>query len=409
MRYVGLFFLLLLSISGRSSFEPMVLDTHYIHQEVNKYLPFKNPYSFNNFFFVDLIQVSDSISYYLPSGSLHLFELKISDSIEVTPIRISPYNGHNFGACRFWYDSTLYNFGGYGLFDFTDKLIKFDWVRKEWFEEQEIKNFPKNIERIKYAWLRGDSLHFVHQFNSTNTGYSYGLIDMKQLTYYHLYEYSSKLNFDNAYFAGITHCGKEFNLAVRGIAKQKKIALGFFNKRTGEYFYTNYFDKLEQLNGTNAYWVSDSVLYRRNSDLKVDSIHLSKVIFFDYVPFLKPVIDRANDNWINNNYYFLLLVVMLIGGLLLIRFFKYKKRNQLEDKSFNELETEHYEQLLAPYINQVLSADELDVLLEIAELSYDSKKSKRSALIKQINELGGPQIIRQRSASDKRYFEYLVN
>ncbi len=53
--------------------------------------------------------------------------------------------------------------------------------------------------------------------------------------------------------------------------------------------------------------------------------------------------------------------------------------------------------------------DELDELLGIAHLSFDSIKSKRSSMIRTINDNGRLKIERIRKEDDKRFFKYSIN
>jgi hypothetical protein len=57
---------------------------------------------------------------------------------------------------------------------------------------------------------------------------------------------------------------------------------------------------------------------------------------------------------------------------------------------------------------QVLKKDEIDLILEISHMSFDSIKSKRSNLIKMINDNGKVKITRNRDKNDKRFIEYFV-
>ena len=53
--------------------------------------------------------------------------------------------------------------------------------------------------------------------------------------------------------------------------------------------------------------------------------------------------------------------------------------------------------------------EELDELLGIAHLSFDSIKSKRSSMIRTINDNGRLRIERIRKEDDKRFFKYSIN
>ena len=56
-----------------------------------------------------------------------------------------------------------------------------------------------------------------------------------------------------------------------------------------------------------------------------------------------------------------------------------------------------------------IKREELDELLGIAHLSFDSIKSKRSSMIRTINDNGRLKIERIRKEDDKRFFKYSIN
>jgi hypothetical protein len=58
---------------------------------------------------------------------------------------------------------------------------------------------------------------------------------------------------------------------------------------------------------------------------------------------------------------------------------------------------------------KIIKREELDELLGISNLSFDSIKSKRSSLIRSINDNGKLNIERIRKDDDKRFFKYSIN
>ena len=58
---------------------------------------------------------------------------------------------------------------------------------------------------------------------------------------------------------------------------------------------------------------------------------------------------------------------------------------------------------------KIIKREELDELLGISHLSFDSIKSKRSSLIRSINDNGKLNIERIRKEDDKRFFKYSIN
>ena len=57
----------------------------------------------------------------------------------------------------------------------------------------------------------------------------------------------------------------------------------------------------------------------------------------------------------------------------------------------------------------VIKREELDKILGITHLSFDSIKSKRSSIIRNVNDNGKLKIVRIRIEDDKRFFKYSIN
>ena len=56
-----------------------------------------------------------------------------------------------------------------------------------------------------------------------------------------------------------------------------------------------------------------------------------------------------------------------------------------------------------------IKKEKLDDLFEYSHLSFDSIKSKRSSMIRTINDNGRLKIERIRKEDDKRFFKYSIN
>ena len=134
--------------------------------------------------------LNDSIFYYNPHGTLHVFEIKLDSIPKVKKLSRSIYHGHNFRRYNFIYDSTLFSYGGEGLFGHCTELTNFDFKRQEWFKVK-IKDFPRYIDKILTSWIYNDTLHCIILKKSDNEESDshfrdciYGKIDIANNTFY---------------------------------------------------------------------------------------------------------------------------------------------------------------------------------------------------------------------------------
>ena len=106
-----------------------------------------------------------------------------------------------------------------------------------------------------------------------------------------------------------------------------------------------------------------------------------------------------------------LLWILVIGSLILITLigvyvFKIYNRSDITDTSKIILDLEL---VLVPLKGKSINKEELDKLLNISHYSYETIKTKRSSLLKEINERDTLNIERVRKQDDKRYFEYKIS
>ena len=84
----------------------------------------------------------------------------------------------------------------------------------------------------------------------------------------------------------------------------------------------------------------------------------------------------------------------------------YKKEKGFTD-SDNQLK--EIENDLIKYKGVILSKEELDDIIKTSHYSYETIKTRRSFIIKYINEREKVNIERVRKQDDKRFYEYKIN
>jgi surface protein len=107
-----------------------------------------------------------------------------------------------------------------------------------------------------------------------------------------------------------------------------------------------------------------------------------------------------------------ILIPVIIGLVLLLFYWRRSKKESSEASVVPRQETV-FKDRIAHFISEkqskYLTKEELDQLLQIDTLSFESQKTKRAQLIKRINEQYPNLIERIRNPEDKRVFIYRVN
>jgi hypothetical protein len=102
-------------------------------------------------------------------------------------------------------------------------------------------------------------------------------------------------------------------------------------------------------------------------------------------------------------------VVLALLGLLVFLFIK-KSNLSLLNNSSNAFKQELLliENKLRPLRSTIISKEHLDDLFGISHYSYESIKTKRSRIIKLLNENADIKVERVRKHSDKRFYNYKI-
>jgi hypothetical protein len=116
-------------------------------------------------------------------------------------------------------------------------------------------------------------------------------------------------------------------------------------------------------------------------------------------------------NNISKNYSWFFASLIILGLFAILIWYKIKKKNDTiaTQAMFEESEIFEFKKILSESDKNVLSTDEIDKIFKIDHLQPNSKKIKRSLLIKKFEEYFAGFITRERSINDKRIFNYRIN
>jgi hypothetical protein len=190
---------------------------------------------------------------------------------------------------------------------------------------------------------------------------------------------------------------------VREIRDESECYCHLFDKEIGEIYYLNLIKDIPCLAGNSYVYLEKDSLYYRNSKRIVKSVLINKDAIYEKRSILGIYLDGIKKQRFNNLILYLIItllsiIILVVFIVLAIRF----KRKHLNDFPVS------IEKNLILAKGQVLKKDEIDLILEISHMSFDSIKSKRSNLIKIINDNGKVSITRNRDKNDKRFIEYFV-
>ena len=100
---IALLHLCVLCVFNGLSTNPKIIDTLEIHNQIKLFGIDEDILNFKSNFFSSIVFKNDSILYYNPNGTLHLFEISLGVNTTVSKISSSVYSGHNFNRhllCR---------------------------------------------------------------------------------------------------------------------------------------------------------------------------------------------------------------------------------------------------------------------------------------------------------------------
>jgi len=415
--------LLLISISTITycSIIPPVIDTSLVISKIRELVPTDETFDVNVRFLESITFLNDSIAYYNPHGTLHVFEIKLDSIPKVKKLSRSVYHGHNFSRYNFIYDSALYSIGGTGLFGQCTKLTQFDFEGREWFEV-EVKDCPVDVELILSSWMYKDTLNCLlikrsinEPPNSVYRDVVFAKVDLVNNQYYNA-GIAKHIN------PTILALNSPFHLVFES-ERYQVIALGgpdknsnyrIFDKKNWNYFRSKFLNRRSRINGLSYCYVNDNKLFYRDNNGLVDSAIItsdSKINEYNSSHLFEPPNNKSNTGVKFAIYIFLFLIIIGLG-MFFIRTRIVKKGNvNDEGKEFRNSIKEiiEIEGNLIQLKSLLITRGDLDSALRIGHLSSDTMKANRSVLLKRINTRGRVNVEGRRSPADKRNFEYYIS
>ena len=407
--YFTLVFLFMLVYSSHS-YNPKIIDTLKIYQQIKKFGLNEEILNFKVNFFESIVFKNDSTIYYNPDGTLHLFEIHLGVSPVVHKISKSIHSGHNFNRNLFLYKETLYSYGGNGLFNSFPGIIHFDPSLGGWLENK-IKNYPFDISRVINSWVNGDSLivllSHTNEWGSTSkVKYSFGEINLKT------FEYLEHFNFKDSspefiYGGGIDKFRGNYNYdselySLHGYFKEDGgCDYRIFDKTAGVLKRTSKLDALKRVDGFSYLYIEGSKMYYRDTLGAIESFDVNSGTVIDSINYPKKYKSKVD----NNQQY--IGVSFSVLAIIFLVFIKTRKKKTKTIQTIQELE--NIENNFINIKHTIITKEKIDDLLGISHYSYETIKTKRSSMINKLNQNGKIKIERIRKQSDKRFYDYKIS
>lgn len=386
---------------------------------------------------LDAIESGDSLLIN-PNGSHYLYSYR-ENRFGFLRLDRSTFHGHNFGRKLFWYENHLYALGGYGFWVDHSKLIRFNWMTREW-DLILTKGEPPGGSPL-LCFLRNDSVFFIRSIFRGEANLQPRILSQMWVLDMNALVWTSYL-FD----PNIGLDGSDYRLS----AENEKWYVGttlprsqeaIINKETGKFYLNNsgppilalpelgiFGENLMNDDRAMSYILGDSLFIIYNDSMRFFRADLSRFVF-DYcreenVDFndLGSAIDSANDGMKQMSFVSERLVYWLGLVMLLFLYMVEKRLNKSKANVFafktdtmgtNAVQSTSSEQELSLALHERgsrhYSQEDLDELFEIQDLDYDARKLKRSRLIAEVNKLHVGLLERKRDSFDKRKFIYVVN
>ena len=405
MKKLLLILIIFYSYQGFSKITPPRINLNKIFL---KFKEFNDPTVIRNFkenFFKNIRYQNDSIAYFNPNGTLHLFKIKFDSIITINKLSKGIYHGSTFNRYLFNNENKIYSFGGEGLWSSCSKLLEFNIKNREWFKI-EIKNYPFDASKIISSWLINNKLKVLLSINGNNKSkkfnFLFGEIDMNTFSFTEIGGFSSMYSPDLS-FGNRNIIGESNRYIIYENSSLENCNYGIFDKKSGERLFTNLLKDIPCIDGISYVYLNDSTLFYRSSSNELSSVVINESSIYARYPMKEIYYDRILENRMYKiSSYAIGFIILSVLIITLI------KKINLNSYSSDD-NTYEIEKRLLVSKGTIIKREELDELLGISHLSFDSIKSKRSSMIRTINDNGRLKIERIRKEDDKRFFKYSIN
>ena len=316
------------------------------------------------------------------------------------------FHGGNFERYLYEYEGKIHLMGGYGLFNTNNNIEVFDFKTQEWSVIKTTGNKPPFIRGL--CLKVGD---FIYSFYNSKVGNN--TEDDKYDSY--IYRLDLKKNtwkrIENINVNAITIFDKIYT-SDYCIGIMQNTAL-VFNKNTREFISIPREILRVSLRELFNYSVNNNTLSFQNYltthansisyEINIDSLwkrHEKHARLF--------VLEPA---WyqISIVFYASIIVISFIIFGILIYYIKRRKSINTKILKHAKLDSPNaISEKIMSSTKTILDIDELDELLEINHMEFDSRKLKRHRLLSDLEKTNPGLIIRQKDETDKRRFIYII-
>jgi hypothetical protein len=403
----------LLSFRG-FSIEPHSIDTSEILKQIETFDLDENILDFNSSFFNSIVFKDDTTLFYNPEHTLYLFEIKLRTVPKVTMLSNPNQASHTKNRHLFLYNNIIYSYAGESKFNSFPGLIYFDESTSLW-TNKEITDYPFDSEKVLNSWKIGDRVmvllsHFSdYEKISTNenTKFSFGEIDLKN------FKYAQHFSFSGAYQDLLFHSGLGFFrgdyiydsdlYSIHGYYRDGgKTDYRILDKKSGSLKRTSRIDAVSRVDGQSYLYIKDSTIYYRDQYGAIDSFGVNSGKKIHSKDFLQLYQSKETNLWL---YYIGAIITIFILIYIIIPKFNLYRRSQISQS----YELKIIEKKLKALNTNIITKESLDELFGISHYSYETIKTKRSFLVKSLNQQSKIKITRVRDSKDKRYFNYKIS
>lgn len=356
------------------------------------------------------------------------------------------YRGDNCSSYRFFRGDLVYSIGGYGFWRTNNHLIYFDKKTKEWEAVNSYGESPEGIYHGFVSFIPEKDVLVTFSNYHTDVNHEYGKLKLDNSIYQFSFFTKSWKKLGEVTHPEISKILEEYSYEDRQYL--------FF---TGKYFV---FESPNNTNGIHKYYFinprtlevfSYDDLELKYSRIDLRSIQVTNTTVFKNGPWVLTVLQNQNTNssnsfilinfddlaknarfigflndlpWYKTDWFYGLILFSLVALLLIftknLKLSKGKKEPRYTALQESKLELENSSLLLLKSIMDSqqsggMAIEEVNRILEIDNLAFDTQRYRRSAIINQINQtltlLTGEKntIVRINSEDDRRQKRYKIN
>jgi len=357
-----------------------------------------------------------------PIGTHYVFSYKKGNNF-VRRLDKSIYHGHNFSRFLFKYKNDIYALGGYGFWNGHSKLLKYNWIDREW----DLIRLESKLPDIEpsLSLKTGDSIYLIYDIKSSEQQQEIDRISECYLLNLRNLSVSRVVNVKN--YKLVPSINQYHTLSGDWMVWGEGHTIShFYNQKTKE-FYINFSGpwpfrgKPQTSNHQDSNWLipEGEYLHVFSKDNDYDKINIEQYtqLYCEKIqgfPNLK-IFEESNNPKLSYQLWIwvlILFVVFVIIGLVLVlrnrNHLKYSKNRYKEYYAELNNSENDFKSIFQLYFG-TYSEKELDISLQIIHLPKDIRNLKRSQLLFELNQKKPGFIKRKIDPNKKNQFVYEVN